>query len=365
MRFKKIWVIYFLIKVFYLLFAILVFSKITTLGDTLDYLNASLSITPSIIYNSTDLMNFSGAVFKTIFRIDVLACIPLMLLSFYGVYYAIDRLNLYRYSVLLVFLLSLPNFGVWTSIHSKEAVGCFFSGVMSVMLVKTLKGSYKLKFIDYFAMYLCLIFKPQYLIFILQALVYLKIVNKVKDKQVVAVVLGLIVVLLNIFVIYYFRDLIDELAKGMSVHFNYSDPDAGQSTRSEAPWMVPFGFFHAAPYGLFISFFGPTLNEMLSKPTHLLSGIESVLILGMFIVMVIPRLKYIFFTYRINPKVFFTYTIIIIGILFVHYPFGFLNPGSAVRYRENFYLLFVIMIIYLKAIHPRMIHSQVRKLTKA
>ncbi|QJD97538.1 hypothetical protein HH214_17495 [Mucilaginibacter robiniae] len=330
-----------------MIFAVLVFSHLTTLGDTFAYLNSPLIFSSKIFYSSTALMLFTGALFKAVFKADVLACIPLMLLSFYGVYYVVDRLNLYKLSGIIILLVSMPNFGVWTSIHGKEAIGCFFSGVIAVMIIKKLNGKYKLKFIDYFALYLCAMFKPQYLIYIIQALIFIELVNRLTDKRYLPFVLGCIIFFLNIVVLYFFRDFIDVLAKGMAANFNYNDPNLAKSTRSDAPWLVPYGFFKTAPYGMFIAFFGPTLSEMIAKPTHLLSGIESIIMIVCFIVLLIPRLTYNLNTFRFNPTVFVAYFIIFAGILFMQYPFGFLNPGSAIRYRCNFYLLFVMLLLQL------------------
>jgi hypothetical protein len=349
MKVRKIWAIYFFIKVFYLFFAVYIFSRITTLGDTFDYLNSALRFSPSILYSSTAFMQFAGAISRLVLRLDILACIPFMLLSFYGVYYAVDRLNLYRYSTYILILFSLPNFGVWTSVLGKDAVGCFFMCIISVILVKKLQGKYSLKLIDYFALYLCLIFKPQYLLFVLQAIVYLTITHHFKDRKNFPFWFGVFIIVANVILIYLARDIIDELARGMAIHFKSSDPTLARSTRSELPWMEHYGFFKSALYGMFISFFGPTFSEMLHKPAHLLSGIESMIMLLSFLILLIPRLKYIFKTLRFNPRVFMTYFIVFTGILFLHYPFGFLNPGSAIRYRSNFYALFVIMILYLFA----------------
>lgn len=343
---KKIWVIYFVIKIAYVFVAIFVFARLTTLGDTFDYLHSSLHFTPAIFYSSTYFMQFTGALFKTIFRSDVLACIPFTLLSFYGIYYAVDRLNLYAYSVYIIILFSLPNFAVWTSILGKEAVGCFFSSVIAVLIVKKINGRYSLKLIDYIALYLCLVFKPQYLLFILQALVFLSITHRFTDKRYFPLLIGVIIIAGNVITIYYCSDLIDQLARGMAIHFKSNDASLAQSTRSEAPWMVPYGFFHAAPYGMFIAFFGPTLQEMIHKPAQLIAGIESFVMIGCLLALVIPRLNYIMRFMRFNPTVSITFIIIFAGILFVHYPFGFLNPGSALRYRSNFYALFVIMLLY-------------------
>jgi hypothetical protein len=346
MQVRRIWLVYLLIKIFYLFFAVFVYSKLTTLGDTFDYLHSPLIVTPDILYSSTTFMTFSGALFKRLFFSDALACIPLMLLSFYGVYYAIDRLNLYRYSVQIIILFSLPNFGVWTSIHGKEAVGCFFCCIIAVILIKKLQGKYRLKWIDYFALYLCAIFKPQYLLYILQAIVYLDVVHKFRDKKYLPLLIGSFIIVLNVIAIYLVRDSIDELARGMAVHFRSNDPGLAQSTRSELPWMVPYGFFQSAPYGMFIAFFGPTLSEMLRKPAQFVSGLESLVLIICLLSLHFQALKYNLTKLRFNPTKFFTYFIIFIGILFIHYPFGFLNPGSAIRYRSNFYPLFVLLLLY-------------------
>lgn len=346
MRFKRIWVIFLGIKLFYMVAAIYVFSRITTLGDTFDYLNSPLQFTWAMFYLSTALMQFLGAVFKLIFRLDILACLPFMLLSFYGIYFAVDRLRLYNHAVYIIILFSLPNFGIWTSILGKEAVGCFFSCVIAVMFIKKLNGRYTLKLIDYLALYLCAVFKPQYLLFILQALLFLSITHHFKDKKNFPFILGFVMIAINVVALYIARDLVDELARGMAIHFKNNDPNLAQSTRSEAPWIEQYGFFNSAAYGMFIAFFGPTLSEMLHKPAHFISGIESIVMIGCFLLLLWPRLKYNLSYFRFNPIVFITYFIIFVGILFVHYPFGFLNPGSAIRYRSNFYALFVLMLIY-------------------
>lgn len=332
-----------------MVFAIYIFSHLTTLGDTFDYLHAPLSFSPSIFYSSTAMMKFSGALCKLIFRADVLACLPFMLLSFYGIYYAVDRLNLYPYATYVLILFSLPNFGVWTSILGKEAIGCFFSSIIAVLIIKKIYGSYQLKPIDYLALYLCAVFKPQYLLFIMQAFIFLLITRRFADRKYFPLMLGLIIIAINIGVIYYFRDMIDGLAKGMAIHFRSSDPNLAHSTRSEEPWLMPYGFFHSAPYGMFIAFFGPTPSEMLTKPAQLLAGLESLMMITCFMFLLIPRLYYNLKYLRFNPRVFICYLLIFAGILFIHYPFGFLNPGSAIRYRSNFYALFVLLLLYLFA----------------
>ncbi|MFD2743003.1 hypothetical protein ACFSQ6_06295 [Sphingobacterium populi] len=293
------------------------------------------------------MMFFLGGIFKTIFFIDVLASIPLMLLSFYGIYYAVDRLNLYRYPILLFVGLSLPNFAVWTSIHSKEAVACFFCGVLAVMIIRFLNEDFKIRFIYLIALYFCLLFKPQYLLFIAQALVFLRLIAFFKMGPTATFLLGVIMFTLNLVGVYLLRDLIDTLAQGMYLHFTYKDPEMAKSTRSADPWLEQYGFFKQAPYGMFIAFWGPTVKEMVSKPVQLIAGIESGFLLLLFMLLCYKRLTYFLNKGLFNPRIYFALGIIIVGILFVHYPFGFLNPGSGIRYRANFYLLFLLMLFYL------------------
>ncbi len=347
MKFRKFWVAYFCVKIFYLFFAFFVYGRITSLGDTSTYLNGGISLMPNVLYSSTAMMGFFGGLFKKIFFLDVLASIPLLLLSFYGIYYAVDRLSLYRHPILLFLLLSLPNFAVWTSIHSKEAVGCFFSGIIAVMVIRFLNGNFRLHAVYFIALYLCLLFKPQYLLFILQVLVFLRLAGWFKLNPVGGFTLGTIIVLCNVFTIFFFRDTIDLLAQGMYIHFSYDDPDLAQSTRSADAWLEPYGFFRVAPYGMFIAFWGPTFSEMISKPAQLIAGLESLMLVMLFFFLSYKRVLRFIKSGFFNPNLFFALLIIIIGILFVHYPFGYLNPGSGIRYRANFYLLFLLLLFYL------------------
>jgi hypothetical protein len=60
-----------------------------------------------------------------------LGSFPFTVLAFMGVYYPVSKLQLTKKQLLGVLaLLSLPSFGVWTSIASKEAVSVFFMGII-------------------------------------------------------------------------------------------------------------------------------------------------------------------------------------------------------------------------------------------
>lgn len=49
----------------------------------------------------------------------------------------------------------------------------------------------------------------------------------------------------------------------------------------------------------------------------------------------------------VNLRLIVSYSILFLGILLVHYPFGVFNAGSATRYRTNYLFLFIILLMYL------------------
>lgn len=346
---NKFWFTYFLIRLFYLLFTILIYNKFTNIGDTFRYLAGSVSFTPNIFINSTNLMDFTGGILGTILgRSGILPNIPFTLLSFYTIKWAIEKLEYRKYinKYILLTIISLPNFCIWTSVCSKETIGLAFSSILGVLLVNYLKGDYKIRERDFFAFYLCLLFKPQYLPFILQGLVCIYWMQKYCKKAISQFLFGLFIISMNVIVLYLISDIVNQYAEMIPIHFTSYD---GSSNRNENIWIHENDFFIKAPIGMFTVFFGPTLNEMLSKPTHLIAGIESTFMLILFIYLCWKTISHFYYTSRFNATIIPTYFIIFSGICLLHYPFGIFNPGSAIRYRTNFIFLFIILLMYLYA----------------
>jgi hypothetical protein len=128
----------------------------------------------------------------------------------------------------------------------------------------------------------------------------------------------------------------------MPAHFSL---EAG-STRENTIWVNDFDVFWNAPYGMLISFFGPTINEALSKPTHLFAFLESLFIVLVFFYGLLKLTLISINTGRLNVYYLGVFLTAMLWILFVHYPFGALNPGSAIRYREGFYAFLVILFYF-------------------
>lgn len=339
----KIWFSYFVIKFFYMLFALFVYSKLTTLGDTNRYLRGDEAFYSTLWRDSTVLMDTLAYSFS-LFLGPVLANIPFLVLSIIGVYYPISRLKLTKNQlILLLALLSLPSFGVWTSIASKEAVGVFYLGIILGFFIDFIKANpNKQYFLLAFCIYLCVIFKPQYLAGISALFIFVFVSRKFALRGFGKTVILTLFFVFSFLALYFFRNEINELSFIIPLHFSL---DAG-STRENTIWVNDFDVFRNAPYGMFIAFFGPTASEALSKLTHLLVFIESALIVGVFLCALLKLLLISFNTGRLNVFFIGVFLTATLWILFVHYPFGVLNPGSAIRYRENFYAFLVILFYF-------------------
>ncbi len=345
-RVDRFWFYYFLVRLFYLAFTVLIYERLTTLGDTERYMTASMSFSPNIFINSTRMMDFFGGILGRLGGSNILSHLPAMLVSFFTIRWAVEKLKFREYinPYLLFLLLSLPNFCIWTSVVSKETVGLVFSSILGVLIVEFFEGRYKLHFRDWMAFYLCAVFKPQYLPFIIQGLLFIMVAQKYCKTASKQLLLGLFMIAVNFGVLFAVRATVNELATSFPAHFLSTD---ALSNRNQDIWNDKDAVFTNAPAGMFISFVGPTFREMLAKPMHFIAGLEGYLIVFLFLKLALQFIVRNFMQGKFSPLYFFSYFIIITGIAFVHYPFGIFNPGSAIRYRTNFIMLFIILLLYL------------------
>jgi hypothetical protein len=341
---NKNWSIFVAVKFLYMFFALFVYSNFTSLGDTFGYLSGMHYNPDKMFFESTNMIGTVAYWLNLLFG-QTLSNIPFLILSIYGIYFSVSRIELTKKQLsILLILLSFPSFGVWTSIASKETVSVFFMGIILgfiIDIIKRRKINYYILLIT--AFYLCLLFKPQYLIGIVSLLIYLFIARKLRLKGYGKLLLLILFFMVSFSILYIFRYEINALSFIMPIHFSM---DAA-STRQNTIWVHDFDVFYNALYGMYISFVGPTIYEASHKFSHLFAWIESMVILCLFIIAI---LKLLFITYKTNKVNIFYLSVFLsvsMWILFVHYPFGALNPGSAIRYRENFYGFLVILFYFL------------------
>ncbi|MCT7511881.1 MULTISPECIES: hypothetical protein [Aliarcobacter] len=345
LKYSKYWFIYFLIKLFYMFFAVFIYAKLTILGDTSRWMSGNLSHSlEQILTNSSMMMDFLGGISSAIFG-SVLGHLPFMLLALYGVFYSVSRIQLSNKQLFYILvLLSLPSFGVWSSIAGKEAIGVFYMGIMCGYLIDILnKTRSKPKPIEFLAFYLLLLFKPQYSIAIGSIFLFIFISRKLHLKGYGKLFLFIFHVSLAGVLFYVFRDIINELSFMLPAHFSL---DAG-STRENTIWINDYDVIYNAPYGMFIGFWGPTVSEIFEKPIQSFVFVENLIIFAFCIFFIWKFFCKTLKTSKLDIFAFSLVFIVLFWLLFVHYPFGVLNPGSAVRYRENFYGFIVVFLFYL------------------
>ncbi len=268
-----------------------------------------------------------------------------LLLSFFGVYYPISKIKPTKKQLFLVLaFLSFPSFGIWTSIASKESVSVFFLGIILAAYIDVYQRQpIQNKILFFLSVYLCLVFKPQYMIGVFSLFLFVYMSRRFCLNSAAKVLLFFIAIILGSAALYYFRDLIDELSKIMPAHFSQE----ASSTRENTIWVEQYDFFKNAAYGMYIAFVGPTVHEAFSKPTHMMAWIESLVILGIFGMLTLRYILTSVLRSKVNVMFVCGFSLVTFWILLVHYPFGALNPGSAIRYRESFYAFLVILFFFM------------------
>ncbi len=341
---NKQWFIFLIVKIFYVVFSLYIFSRLTSLGDTFAYLSGSHFYPESFLIDSTVTLGTVAYLLNSIFG-TIITNFLFVLLSFYGIYYSVSRLKLSKKQLTLVLiLLSFPSFGIWTSIVSKESVGVFYMGVILGYLIDLIEDKKrKLKLIEYVALYLMFIFKVQFFAAIFPLWVYIKFSYILNLKSFGKSTLLLLHIFISISFFYYFREDINAISFILPDHFSL---DAG-STRENTIWINDYDVFWNAPYGMLVAFWGPTFSEIIQKPIQSIVFIESLVIFLFFMYFIYKASVLVVKTGKVNIFYFTIFFMAVFWLLFVHYPFGVLNPGSAVRYRENFYGFLVVLLFYL------------------
>lgn len=342
LKLNRFWFSYFCVRIVYLLFTVFVYGRVSTLGDTDRYLAGGAGSVNGG-FSSTALMDRIGGLASRLAGGNpLLSNLPFMLLSFFCIRWAVDALCLRQRMnrQLLFVLLSLPNFCIWTSVCSKECFGLWFSAILGVLFAHFLQGDFRLRRRDWLGAALCLIFKAQYFPFIIQALAFVWLSDKLALKASGQLLLGLLFISVDIGVLYFIRPLVDDLSFLMYAHF---DSAGAQSTRDDI-FLQAGDFYRNAPRGMFLAFFGPTLKEMIRQPMHLIAGLESLFILLLLFRLIKRSMQRLFLSGHFSPRWFFAVFLVVTGICFIHYPFGIFNPGSAIRYRTNFLFLFILVL---------------------
>ena len=306
----------------------------TTLGDSQRWQTSAFAMPSDWFLQSNYITQNIGAVLGWLgFGNAVLINLGFQTIAFVG----LARLILcitpdLRWRLLPLFF--LPSFTMWTSVASKEAILVFAVSNLVVYAVALHRERVLPRPSEVLSALLVFVFKVHYMPALLLLIGVAAVGRYVRPAALVALVAGVV----SLATLYVFRERISELSFQLLPHFVW-----GRSTR-EAFWTSQYDVFARAPYGMWQGFMGPSLTEALEAVNvlHVIAYVEGLVMLAMLLYLLVSNLP------KLPIYGFFVSAFTLFWILFPNYPFGILNPGSAVRYRSGFVVLvFAIFAIFL------------------
>ena len=345
---NKILILFVIVFRLFVLFCSLnLVSDYTKLGDTATYLSGTAGASGYFDdywwLHSTKLMN---VVAHSLYLLggEIIAHIVFLMLSIYGIFYPLNKLNLTKFQfITAITLLSLPSFSIWTSMVSKESVLVFTYGILLGMFIEWWEKKKKPNLFYLMSLlYLAFLFKPHYTLALMIMILFVYVVKKLNLNFNGQLIIFLLAILTVFTVIFLMRDYFNWLAFEMPKHFN----PHSRSTRVADFWLNENDFFAYAPMGMFIALWGPTLPEVLNSPLHLGVFLESGVLLFSLILFTTYCLSNLSFLNKHSFGLLLGFFLGFLAIAFVHYPFGVMNPGSAIRYRSGFYSFYVIAAFF-------------------
>jgi hypothetical protein len=339
--------VYFLFWCYRSLFSVLdelVIMRLTPVSDTRSYQSNDIITAIGIVGESgsvgtlgmqalaTELTKAVGGVFGTLFFSNpILINIGFQSIGFLGMLAMLRALGPKERTIVLPILM-LPSLSVWSSMASKEALLTFMVGIICAHIIDMYNNRDKLRWFHFGCIFLLYAFKPHYLaaIFFILSVTYAAKYCRQKATVAILALMG------SFALLFLFRDQVSELANWV----NFALTAMGGDSVRPGLLVEEYDVFYKAPYGMFLSFFGPTLGEI-TKILHIFTFIESSIIVGVFMVLLIRGLPYL-------P----VYNIVVsfgtvFWIIFLNYPLGASNAGTAIRYRTGYILLVILAFAFL------------------
>lgn len=309
--------------------------RLTTLGDADRYQGGASKFTGvnwQFFTDSTSFLEGVGVLLSAVTGgSPVLINVIYQSLAFYGIARLLMAMEPGLRKPFAAILL-LPSFNLWTSVAGKETAIVFALGVLCSLLVEAYYNRARLGPIHLLAAFLLILFKPHYYLALAFVFGLTWAGRRVAQKEALVLVLGIATLVLLILV----AERVDELSFRVLTHFDHEN---ARSTR-EPFWVEPFDVFWKAPEGMYLNFVGPTFEEALRQPLQTMAFAESMVLVAALLAMMLWRLP------RIPVYSLLLGLFTLFWLLFVNYPFGVMNPGSAVRYRAGYLPLVVTIFVF-------------------
>lgn len=371
---RKFLICIFFIKAMSCVFAYFLFAKFVQLGDSQQYINATLEINIARLTDRTYLTeNFYAflALFTGRGFFIHLATSFLVAWVVFYVFAPYSRFLPYSFW----FLLIMPLHAVWTSVVGKEALAFCVFLLLAKWIVDTLINN-RASFIQLLAcLILGLILRPHYLLayFFIILLVYIfyhkKEVVLLPGKYMSSGIhLSFLLFSFLLFIIFLsfsyetWAPFLDYLMITSESYFLSYD---GNTNRTDIHWSTPTDFISNMAWGIPASIIGPTIQETINRPLMAPFFIE-----GLLSFILIPYFFFKLFklTERKRNLRFFLFICFLPAVfiaLVIHYPFGIFNPGTATRYKQALtpllYFLPILILCAVRANESKRLHVEQSK----
>lgn len=328
------------LKVAGTIFAVFIFARISSLGDSDRYINANVALNVNLLRDRTFLTDFIissiGKYFGLFFTsLVITGVVGLVIFRVFRFSYPFVNKTLFWLTLLL------PSFLVWSGSPSKEAIILPALILIVYECVKiTVDGEVRwVRLLFYLAF--AFIMRPNYAIsyaLLIFITIFFRGKMKIKSPNLsigVHYFQLLIATIISIIVLFLTKDLWEkELLYVMRTAEGMFLPYPSKTNRMDITWIEGGDFFSNMGWGLPSSFIGPTFMESIKRPAFLPFFLEGIVSLGLLFMVVANLLRSIKINSEIRKIVIYGFLPAVIIALIIHYPLGIFNPGSAVRYKQ-------------------------------
>jgi len=250
-----------------------------------------------------------------------------------------------------------PHFLIWSGSSSKEQIMLICGIHVIGFVAKRLFSSHRLSkwslFLVCFSLAIIFVIRPNYFVIYFTIFVtslFAPTLNKAKIYRfsvgIWVFIFSLITMLANIyaFVFKSFSKHVIDFMTGVEGHF-LNLP--GRTNRYNIQWETISDFFTNSLWGIPQGFIGPTLAESISKPILFPVFFEGIACLFIFCYLFAKLLKLAYASNKLRVYIL-PYLLVTLVIIFVSYPYGIFNPGSALRYKQVLHpiLFFYPLLIF-------------------
>lgn len=256
-------------------------------------------------------------------------------IAFAGLVYFFQGLDS-RLRATMFVLAMTPSFTLWSSMTSKEAIVVGVSCVLLRYIVDIYRNKDRLGVHHLGAMVLLYIFKPHFLLAYAFVIGTSKLARYVREPATLALIGGA----LSLSSLYVFRRQVNSYALTIS---GWMHSEKGGSSRATRFIAEQYDVFARAPEGMLRSFIGPTMSEATESMLQMISYLESLGIAVLLMIIFLVRLP------RMPVYSAVMSFVTLFWIMFVTYPFGVANAGTAIRYRTDYLVLVFLCVAVLSS----------------